>query len=242
MRISLFITCLGNSLYPDLGVAMAKIFTYLGHQVDFPSGQTCCGQVAFNSGYFDDARSVARTLIDSFEGSEVVVGPSGSCIGMIHDNYPFLFQDDPIYREKAADLKAKSYEFSQFLVNILKHPDLGATYKAKATYHPSCHATRLLGIRDEPLAILAQVRGLETLPLPEAQLCCGFGGTFSVKMPLISEAMVAEKAQHVLESGAELLLGLDMGCLMNISGYLEKHGHPMPAKHIIQLLEEGMNL
>lgn len=242
MRISLFITCLGNSLYPDLGVSMAKIFTRLGHQVDFPAGQTCCGQIAFNSGYFDEAREVARQLIDTFEESESVVGPSGSCIGMIHDNYPLLFQDDPSYREKADELRKKSYEFTQFVVNVLKKPDLGAKYKAKATYHPSCHATRLLGIRDEPLAILEHVQGLEVLPLAEAQLCCGFGGTFSVKMPLISEAMVAEKAQHVLESGAELLLGLDMGCLMNISGYLDKHGHPMPAKHIIQLLGEGMDL
>lgn len=242
MKISLFITCLGNSLYPDLGVMMAKIFTHLGHEVDFPSGQTCCGQIAFNSGYFDDAREVARTLIDTLAQSEVVVGPSGSCISMIQDNYPLLFQDDPTYLKKAENLIQKSYEFTQFVVNVLKNPDLGATYKGKATYHPSCHATRLLNIHDEPLALLEQVRGLEMVPLPEAQLCCGFGGTFAVKMPLISEAMVAEKAQHVLDSGADLLLGLDMGCLMNISGYLEKQGHPLPAKHIIQLLGEGMNL
>ena len=240
MKVSLFATCLTNAFYPDVDLTMAKILTYLGHTVDVPEGQACCGQIAFNSGYIDDAREVARTLIDAFERSEVVVGPSGSCIGMIHHYYPSLFENDPEYLEKANDLIHKSYEFTQYLVDVLKQPDLGAKYSAKATYHPSCHATRLLGIREAPLILLEHVKGLELLPLPEAQLCCGFGGTFSVKMPKISEAMVAEKAQHVLESGADLLLGLDMGCLMNISGYLEKMKKPVKTLHIIQLLGEGM--
>jgi len=159
---------------------------------------------------------------------------------MIHHNYPTLFKDDPVYAKKAKDLIDKSYEFTQFVVNVLKTPDLGARYKAKVTYHPSCHATRLLGLRDEPMAILQNIQGLEILPLPEAHLCCGFGGTFSIKMPKISEAMVAEKAEHVLASGADILTGLDMGCLMNISGYMEKHGHSIPAMHVIQLLGKGM--
>lgn len=240
MRISIFITCLGNTLYPDLGVIMAKIFTRLGHTVDYPDKQACCGQISFNSGYMEDTRAVARNLIDAFEKSEVVVAPSGSCIGMIHHNYPFLFKDDPIYLQKTNDLIHKSYEFSQFMVNVLKQPDLGARYNAKVTYHPSCHATRLLGIREEPLTLLEHIQEIEVVPLPEAQLCCGFGGTFAIKMPVISEAMVREKAHHVIESGADILTGLDMGCLMNISGYLEKHGHPVPAMHLIQLLGKGM--
>lgn len=240
MKISLFITCLANGLFPDIGITMTRICNHLGHTVDYPDQQGCCGQIAFNSGYFEDAREVARNLIDSFEKSEIVVAPSGSCIGMIHDNYPFLFENDPVYLKKAKNLIDKSYEFTQFIVNVLKQPDLGAKYTAKATYHPSCHATRLLGIREEPFEILKHVQGLEVVPLPEAQLCCGFGGTFSVKMPEISEAMVAEKAKHVIDSGANLLLGLDMGCLMNISGYLEKQGHPIKTMHIIQLLEEGI--
>lgn len=226
--------------YPDLGVTMTKIFNRLGHTVDFPDQQACCGQISFNSGYMEDTRVVARKLIDAFEESEVVVAPSGSCIGMIHHNYPTLFKDDPIYLKKANDLINKSYEFSQFIVNVLKQPDLGSRYDAKVTYHPSCHATRLMGIKDEPLTLLQHIQGLEIVPLPEAQLCCGFGGTFSIKMPDISEAMVQEKAQHVLESGADILTGLDMGCLMNISGYLEKHGHSIPAMHVIQLLGKGM--
>lgn len=240
MRISIFITCLSNMFYPDLGVTMTKIFNRLGHTVDFPDQQACCGQISFNSGYMEDTRVVARKLIDAFEESEVVVAPSGSCIGMIHHNYPTLFKDDPIYLKKANDLINKSYEFSQFIVNVLKQPDLGSRYDAKVTYHPSCHATRLMGIKDEPLTLLQHIQGLEIVPLPEAQLCCGFGGTFSIKMPDISEAMVQEKAQHVLESGADILTGLDMGCLMNISGYLEKHGHSIPAMHVIQLLGKGM--
>lgn len=219
---------------------MAKIFTRLGHTVDFPDRQACCGQISFNSGYMEDTRIVARNLIDAFERSEVVVAPSGSCIGMIHHHYPKLFENDPLYLRKANDLIQKSHEFSQFLVNVLKTPDLGARYKAKVTYHPSCHATRLMGIREEPLTLLEHIQGVEVVPLPEAQLCCGFGGTFSIKMPVISEAMVQEKAQHVLESGADILTGLDMGCLMNISGYLEKQGHPIPAMHVIQLLGKGM--
>ncbi|WP_088186903.1 (Fe-S)-binding protein [Desulfosporosinus sp. FKA] len=240
MKVSLFATCLANALYPDVDLTMAKILTYLGHTVDVPDGQACCGQIAFNSGYFDDAREVARTLIDAFEKSEVVVGPSGSCIAMIHHYYPFLFENDPVYLAKAEDLIHKSYEFTQFIVDVLQKPDLGAKYKAKATYHPSCHATRLLEIKDAPLTLIEHVQDLELLPLPESQLCCGFGGTFSVKMPKISEAMVAEKAEHVLESGADLLLGLDLGCLMNISGYLEKINKPIKTMHIIQLLGEGM--
>ena len=240
MKISIFITCLGNAMYPDLGVTMAKIFNRLGHTVDYPDDQACCGQISFNSGYMDDTRAVARHLIDAFERSEVVVAPSGSCIGMIHHNYPVLFENDPVYLKKAKDLIDKSYEFTQYIVNVLKRPDLGARYKAKVTYHPSCHATRLMGIRDEPLTLLQHIQGVEVVPLPEAQLCCGFGGTFAIKMPVISEAMVAEKAQHVLASGAEVLTGLDMGCLMNISGYLEKQGHPVPTMHVIQLLGKGM--
>lgn len=240
MKVSLFATCLMNAFYPEVDMIMSKILKHLGHTVDVPEGQACCGQIAFNSGYIADAREVARTLIDSFERSEVVVGPSGSCIAMIHHYYPFLFEDEPAYLAKANDLINKSYEFTQFIVDILKQPDLGASYSAKATYHPSCHATRLLGIGEAPLRLLENVKGLELIPLPEAQLCCGFGGTFSVKMPKISEAMVAEKAAHVLESGADLLLGLDMGCLMNISGYLEKINKPIKTMHIIQLLGEGM--
>ena len=207
-----------------------------------PEGQACCGQIAFNSGYMDDAREVARTLIKSFERSEIVVAPSGSCIAMIHHYYPVLFEREPIYLKKAQDLIKKSYEFTQFVVDVLNQPDLGANYPVKATYHPSCHATRLLGVDEAPLTLLSHVQGLELLPLPEAHLCCGFGGTFSVKMPKISEAMVAEKAEHVLASGADLLLGIDMGCLMNISGYLEKIKKPVKTMHIIQLLGEGMKL
>lgn len=240
MKVSLFATCLTNAFYPEVDLTMAKILKYLGHTVDVPEGQACCGQIAFNSGYISDAREVARTLINAFEHSEVVVAPSGSCIGMIHHYYPFLFEDDPVYLAKANDLICKSYEFTQFVVDVLKQPDLGANYSAKATYHPSCHATRLLGIREAPLKLLEHVKGLKILPLPEAQLCCGFGGTFSVKMPKISEAMVAEKAEHVLESGADLLLGIDMGCLMNISGYLEKINKPVKTMHVIQLFGEGM--
>lgn len=240
MRISLFITCLANAFYPDIGTNMVKILRRLGHRIDVPQTQTCCGQIAFNSGYVSEAREVARVLVDAFAESEYVVSPSGSCISMIHDYYPYLFKDEPAYLAKAQLLVSKSYEFSQFIVNVLQVPDLGARYTAKAAFHPSCHAYRLLGLTNEPSLLMQNVQGLELVPIPEEQLCCGFGGTFSIKMPEISEAIVQEKAQHIIESGADLLLGIDMGCLMNIQGYLEKSGHPIPTMHLIQLLGKGM--
>lgn len=240
MRVSLFITCLADVMYPHVGESVVKLLARHGCEVDFPETQTCCGQPAYNSGYQDEAREVARKLIRAFEHSDYVVSPSGSCTGMVHHYYPQLFENEPEWKAKAEALIEKTYEFSQFLVKVLGVKDMGAYFPAKATYHPSCHATRLLGIKDEPGELLSHVKGLEMIELPHKEDCCGFGGTFAVKMADMSEAMVCEKANNVCSTNAEMLIGTDLGCLMNIEGRLNKENQPVKVMHIAQLLEEGV--
>jgi L-lactate dehydrogenase complex protein LldE len=241
MKVSLFITCLGDALYPRVGQAMVRLLARHGVRLDFPKVQTCCGQPAFNSGYWEEARTTARVIIDAFEMSDFVISPSGSCTGMIH-HYPKLFENDPVYLPKARELRSKSYEFAQFLVKVLGVTDLGAVFPHKVTYHPSCHGSRLLGVKDEPLELMHNVKGLELVPLPFAEDCCGFGGTFAVKMADISGAMVSEKSDHVLETEAEVLVGLDMACLMNIAGNLRYRNAPVKVMHLAELLAEGVDL
>ncbi|TYP73763.1 (Fe-S)-binding protein [Paenibacillus methanolicus] len=238
MKVSLFITCLSDVIYPRVGEAMVRLLAKYGIRLDFPSVQTCCGQPAFNSGYWQAARDSAATILDAFEDSDFVISPSGSCTGMIH-HYPKLFEQDPEQHKRACALRDKSYEFTQFLVQVLGVTDVGATFPHKVTYHPSCHGSRLLGVKEEPLALMRQVKGMELVPLPFAEDCCGFGGTFAVKMGDISGAMVTEKADHVLESEAEVLVGLDMACLMNIAGNLRFRGEPVRVMHLAELLYEG---
>ena len=189
MKVSLFITCLSDAMYPRVGEAMVRLLAKYGVRLDFPTVQTCCGQPAFNSGYWKEARESAKTILDAFEDSDFVISPSGSCTGMIH-HYPKLFENDPIMLARANKLQQKSYEFTQFLVQVLGVKDLGAVYPHKVTYHPSCHGSRLLGIKEEPMELMRHVKGMELVPLPFAEDCCGFGGTFAVKMADISGAMV----------------------------------------------------
>lgn len=240
LKVSLFITCLIDNFFPNAGEAMVRLLHQQGVQVTFPLEQTCCGQPAFNSGYTEEARSVAKTLLDAFEDAEFVVSPSGSCTGMIHHYYPSLFQDDPKNSKRARNLANKTYEFSQFMVNVLGVIDVGARFPYRVTYHPSCHGSRLLGVKDEPQQLLAAVQDMDLVPLPYANDCCGFGGTFAVKMSDISAAMVTEKATHVGETQAEILVGTDMGCLMNIGGRLKHEGSPVRVLHLAELLCEGI--
>ncbi|MEK3788088.1 MULTISPECIES: (Fe-S)-binding protein [Paenibacillus] len=239
MKVSLFITCLSDAVYPRVGDAMVRLLARYGVQLEFPQVQTCCGQPAYNSGYWDEARTAARTIVSAFEDSDFVVSPSGSCTYMLH-HYPELFKDEPEWLEKARDLERKTYEFTQFLIKVLDVKDLGAVFPHKVTYHPSCHGSRLLGVKDEPLELLRSVKDLELVPLPFAEDCCGFGGTFAVKMPDISGAMVTEKGDHILESQAEVLVGLDMACLMNIAGHLRYRNEPVRVMHLAELLYEGV--
>ncbi|WP_348625077.1 (Fe-S)-binding protein [Paenibacillus peoriae] len=239
MKVSLFITCLSDAIYPKVGEAMARLLTRYGVQLDFPKVQTCCGQPSYNSGYWDETRAAAKTILKAFNDSDFVVSPSGSCTYMIH-HYPELFKDEPEWLDSARRLEQKTYEFTQFMVQVLGVTDVGASFPHKVTYHPSCHGTRLLGVKEEPMKLLGSVKGLQLVPLPFAEDCCGFGGTFAVKMPDISGAMVTEKVDHIRETEAEVLVGLDMACLMNIAGNLRYREEPVRVMHLAELLYEGV--
>lgn len=238
MRVSLFITCLVDLLSADVGEDTVELLEKLGCEIDFPKAQTCCGQPAYNSGYLKESVETMKHMIKTFEHSDYVVSPSGSCITMFKE-YPKIFEDDPIWEEKAKKLASKSYELTQFIVEVLEIENVGAKLKAKATYHTSCHMTRLLGVKDAPLKLLENVEGLELIPLPHSQDCCGFGGTFSVKMADISEQMVDEKVRHIEETDAELLIGSDCGCLMNIGGRINRLGKQIEVKHIAHILNQA---
>ncbi|MGQ3480258.1 (Fe-S)-binding protein [Paenibacillus sp. TY11] len=239
MKVSLFITCLSDAIYPRVGEAMARLLARYGVQLDFPKVQTCCGQPSYNSGYWDETRVAAKTILKAFNDSDFVVSPSGSCTYMIH-HYPELFKDEPEWLDSARRLEQKTYEFTQFMVQVLGVTDVGASFPHTVTYHPSCHGTRLLGVKEEPMKLLGSVKGLQLVPLPFAEDCCGFGGTFAVKMPDISGAMVTEKVDHIRETEAEVLVGLDMACLMNIAGNLRYRQEPVRVMHLAELLYEGV--
>lgn len=235
MKVSLFLTCIGEVFYPNVGKDVVKVLERLGCEVDFPEGQTCCGQPAYNSGYRKDAIKGAKQMINAFGGAAYVVAPSGSCVAMVHE-YPALLQDDAYWLDKARELSNKTYEFTQFLVDVLQVTDVGAVYPAKATYHSSCHMNRLLGVKEAPKQLLQHVEGLELEPLSNGYDCCGFGGTFAVKMSAISEQMVDEKVRHIEETNADTLIGADCSCLMNIKGRLERLDKPIEVKHIAEVL------
>lgn len=218
---------------------MVRVLRRLGCEVRFNSAQSCCGQPQYNAGYTPEARRVARTLLDAFDDEEIVVTPSGSCAAMVRHSFPTLFAQDAEELVRARGLAKRTYEFSQFLVQVLGVEDVGATLERSATYHPSCHAARHIGVGTEPLRLLGKVRGLELRPLANAQDCCGFGGLFSVKLPAISAAMTEEKAAHVSATAAELLVGTDLGCLMTIAGHMRARGSKVEALHLAQVLDSG---
>ncbi|MDD4600141.1 MAG: (Fe-S)-binding protein [Negativicutes bacterium] len=240
MKASLFITCIADLMYADVGKSVVNVLKRSGVKLDFPEGQTCCGQPAFSSGYYKETVKVAKKVIEVFERSERVVIPSGSCAAMIHHGYPTLFANDPVWKKKADEFVAKSYEFSQFLVDVMKLTDVGATFKKKVTYHSSCHMTRLLGVEEQPKILLKNVKGLDFIPLPFAFDCCGFGGTFSMKLADISGAILEEKVDNIISTGADVLAGSDLTCLMNIGGRLSRRGSPVKVMHLAQVLDQGV--
>jgi L-lactate dehydrogenase complex protein LldE len=235
VKITLFIPCFVDQYYPGAGIGMVRILEKLGHTVDYPESQTCCGQPAFNSGYWDEARAVAGTMLDAFRDAEVVVGVSGSCGAMLKVFYPELFHGHPREAEARA-LAAKTHEFSSFLVNVLGVGDVGASLPAKATFHDGCHGLRELGIKREPRELLKHVRGLELVEMKEAETCCGFGGTFSVKFPEISTAMGEVKCASIVETGAGLVISNDSSCLMQIQGLLDRQGQKIRSMHLAEVL------
>jgi L-lactate dehydrogenase complex protein LldE len=236
-RADLFVTCIIDQLYPQVGVSVVRVLRRLGVDVNFPADQTCCGQPLYNSGYTHQARQLARRVLASFRHSTYVVVPSGSCAAMMRGFYLDLFQDDPGMLEQARQFSPKVYEFSQFLAEVLGVEDIGAGYPGMATYHPSCHLLRELEVRDEPRRLLRAVDGLQLKELPEEEACCGFGGAFSVKYPHISEGMLADKVDNVQGTGAGTLVSCDMGCLMHIEGALSRRGSDMVVRHLAQVLD-----
>jgi L-lactate dehydrogenase complex protein LldE len=235
MKVTLFATCLVDMFQSSAGKATVELLEKLGCEIEFPESQVCCGQPAYNSGYVKEAKEAMKSMIDTFIDAEYVVSPSGSCITMFRE-YPHVFKGDPVWEPKAKILAAKSYELTQFIVDVLKIEDVGARFEGKVTYHTSCHMTRLLGVKKAPMILLSNVKGLEFTELPGKEQCCGFGGTFSVKMAQISEQMVDEKVMHVEETGAEYLIGADAACLMNIGGRIERQGKPIKVLHIAEVL------
>lgn len=235
------ITCLVDSLFPDVARSILSILQSCSVKVHIPDGQTCCGQPAFNGGYWQEARKIARHTLDVFDKDDnPVIIPSGSCGAMIAHYYPELFKDDPVYAPKAERLSARVVEFTQYLVDVLGKPDLGATFDAKVVYHPSCHLLRGLKIDAQPRELLANVRGLNLLEQDDADTCCGFGGVFAVKMGSISKIMLEKRLDAFYKTGANYIVGCDVSCLMHIEGGLRKQGSPVRTLHIAQLLAEGM--
>ena len=238
IRAALFVTCIIDQLYPQVGVSVVNTLRRLGVDVDFPLDQTCCGQPLYNSGFTREARKLAERVLAAFQDDRYVVVPSGSCTAMMRVFYHDLFRGDPDLSRKARDLSSRVYEFSEFLVKALGVTDAGARYPGAVTYHPSCHMLREAQVREEPLELLGRVQDIELRELPQAETCCGFGGTFAVKFPHISEAMLADKVSSVTASGAGTLVSCDMGCLMNIEGALARQDSPVKVRHLAQVLDQ----
>jgi L-lactate dehydrogenase complex protein LldE len=235
-RVSLFVTCIVDQLFPKVGMAMADVLERAGCELDFPEAQTCCGQPAFNSGYRGEAREVARHFLRVFKDAEYVVVPSGSCTSMIAHHFAELFHKDAAMLEAAHALEPKVWEFSRFLLEVACVDDLGARFEDIVTYHDSCHALRELGVRDGPRRLLSKVRGLELREMDKADECCGFGGTFSVKFADVSGGMARTKVDSILRTGAHTVVSIDSSCLMQIQGALSRLGAPVRTMHLAEIL------
>ena len=236
IRASLFITCLGDLFFPEVGVAMVRLLRRLGVTVDFPRNQTCCGLPLFNSGYHREASRVARRTLPLFAASEHVIVPSGSCAWMVKKEYPGLFPDEPALRQEAEALASRTYELSQFLVKVLGLSRVATTFRGSVTYHDSCHLLRGLGESQSARTLLTNLEGVKFVELPGADECCGFGGSFSVRLPEISTSILAKKMANIEKSGAECLVACDAGCLMQMRGGLSRKGSPVQALHLAQVL------
>lgn len=235
-RVGLFVTCLVDLMRPNVGFATVKLLEDAGCRVEVPELQTCCGQPAYNSGDFDDTQHIARQVIAAFEGYDYLVAPSGSCVGTIKEHYPHLFATDAGWRNRAEALAERSYEIVAFLHDVLGIDDLGVTHAGSVTYHDSCSGLRELGIHRQPRALLEKISGLELTEMSDSDVCCGFGGTFCVKYPRISEHLVSEKVANIADTGAGTVLGGDLGCLLNIAGRVKREGRDTKVFHVAEVL------
>lgn len=239
MKVSLFIPCLVDQFFPRVGVNLAKILRKVGATVEYRAEQTCCGQPAFNSGYHEEAVELAERFLQIFRGADYIVSPSGSCTSMVKIFYPEIVEDHSL-SETLHEVTSKTYEFSDFLVNVLGVKDLGARFPHKVTYHDACHLLRELKVKEPPRELIRHVRDIEFVEMEDSEDCCGFGGTFSVKYPEISTAMAEDKAAAIAQSGAEYVIANDSSCLMQIGGYLSRKGISAKPLHLVDLLGENL--
>ncbi|MGC4110541.1 MAG: (Fe-S)-binding protein [Nocardioides sp.] len=232
------VTCVNDAMFPGVGRAVVEVLTRLGVEVEFPEAQTCCGQPMVNTGYLDEAVPVVRTFVSAFEGYDAIVTPSGSCAGSARHQHRIVAERaaDPALAEALAAISPRVYELTEFLVDVLGVTDVGASFPHRVTYHPTCHSLRLLGVGDRPRRLLEGVRGLRLVDLPAAEECCGFGGTFAMKNADVSVAMGADKARHVRETGAEVLVAGDSSCLMHIGGLLSRERSGVRVMHLAEVL------
>ena len=238
MRVALLVTCINDALYPETGKAVVRLLERLGVELDFPTGQTCCGQPMVNTGYLDEAVPVVRTFVDAFAGYDAVVVPSGSCAGSVRHQHAVVAQrsGDPGLARAVGEIGPRTYELTEFLVDVLGVTDVGSYFPHRVAYHPTCHSLRMLHVGDRPRRLLEAVRGLELVDLPNAEECCGFGGTFAVKNAEVSVAMGADKARHARETGAEVLVAGDNSCLTHIGGILSRQRSGMRVMHLAEVL------
>ena len=235
-RVSLFVTCIIDQLFPKVGMAMADVLERIGYQVDFPELQTCCGQPSFNSGYHEPAKAMGRHLIQVFEQAEYVVVPSGSCCSMISHHYEEIFRDEPAALAAAHQLAPRVWEYSKFLLEVAKVDDFGAHFDGIVTYHDGCHAFRELGIKAGPRHLLSKVSGLTLKEMDACEECCGFGGTFSVKFPEVSGGMARTKIDSILRTGASTVVATDSSCLMQLQGVIDRAKLPIKTMHLAEVL------
>ena len=238
MRIALFVTCLADTLYPDAGRATVALLERLGHQVEFPPGQTCCGQMHVNTGYQRDALPLVRRYVETFQDRGVIVAPSGSCVGSVRHQHAMVARacGDEVLAHRAEAVGRRTFELSQLLIDVLGVEDVGAYYPHRVTYHPTCHSLRMLRAGDRPLRLLRRVGGLELVDLPDAEVCCGFGGTFALKNADTSTAMLADKMRNVLSTRAQVCSATDSSCLMHIGGGLSRLRAGVTTVHLAEIL------
>lgn len=239
MEVGIFIPCFIDQLFPETGMSMVKVLKHIRVKPVYNPEQTCCGQVAFNAGYKDEAKHVAEKFIRDFSAYKIVVGPSASCIGMVKNYYPQMFDNSALHNENRY-LGKKIYEFTDFLVNVAKAENLGGRFEARVTFHDSCAALREYGLKDEPRRLLAQIEGLELIEMKDREVCCGFGGTFAVKHEAISTAMAEQKVLNALETGAEYIVSTETSCLMHLEGYIKKKQLPLKTIHLADLLAQSL--
>ena len=235
-RVALFVTCIVDQVFPQVGIAITEVLERLGYQVHFPEAQTCCGQPAFNSGYREEARKIARHFLHVFRDSEFIIVPSGSCTSMISHHFADLFEHDPTLLAEAHALESRVWEFSRFLLEVAGVEDVGARFDGVVTYHDSCHALRELHIKAGPRKLLANVRGLTLTEMEAAEECCGFGGTFSIKFPEVSGAMARTKIDSIQKTGASTIVSIDSSCLMQLQGVIDRAGLPIRTLHLAEVL------